>query len=165
VAFSMTSCKGIFKKKTSTNEGISDVPGLGNVEGLGGPGSNGPGSRIEGSGTIVDAQLSAVQFAFDSAQVDDAERAKVEAAANYLKSNSGTYVTLEGHCDERGSTEYNMSLGERRAQSVSAYLMTLGVEGTRIQTKSFGKEKPKDMGHDENAWAVNRRVEFVVMKQ
>jgi peptidoglycan-associated lipoprotein len=162
VAVSMTGCKGFFGKKAN-KDGLTDVPMGGGIDG---PGANGTGgTRIEGTGTIVDAQLVAVQFAFDSAQVDDSERAKVEGAANYLKANAGTVVTLEGHCDERGSAEYNMSLGERRAQAVRMYLMDSGVDSTRIQTKSFGAEKAKDPGHDENAWAVNRRVEFVVMKQ
>lgn len=161
VAVSMTGCKGFFGKK-SDKGGIGDVSGMGN--GMGTEGTLG-GTRIEGAGTIVDAQLSAIQFAFDSAQVDDSERAKAEAAASYLKANAGTFVTLEGHCDERGSAEYNMSLGERRAQSVRTYLMNLGIDSSRIQTKSFGLEKPKDPGHDEKAWSVNRRVEFVVMKQ
>lgn len=162
VAVSMTGCKGFFGKK-GNKDGLTDVTMGGGIDGMGVNGTGG--TRIEGAGTIVDAQLVAVQFAFDSAQVDDSERSKVEAAASYLKANSGTFVTLEGHCDERGSAEYNMSLGERRAQSVRMYLMDLGVDSTRIQTKSFGAEKPKDPNHDENAWAVNRRVEFVVMKQ
>jgi len=167
VAVSMTGCKGLF---SGGKKGGKNGPGADSVNiGEGGMGADGMGAggstRIGEGGTVVDAQLSAIQFAFDSAEVDAAERAKAEAAATYLKNNTGTFVTLEGHCDERGSDEYNMSLGERRAQSVQAYLMTLGVDSTRIQTKSFGKEKPKDPGHDENAWAVNRRVEFVVMKQ
>jgi len=161
VAVAVTGCK---TKTNKNRDGISDVSGVGNGSGLG-LDANGGGARIDAPGTIVNAQLAPVQFAFDSAQVDDAERAKAEAAASYLKSNSGTFVNLEGNCDERGSTEYNMSLGERRAQSVRTYLMSLGVDSARIQTKSFGKEKPKDPGHDENAWSVNRRVEFVVMKQ
>jgi peptidoglycan-associated lipoprotein len=160
MAVSMTGCKGLFGKKKGANDGISDVS-------LTDPtlldGQNG--TRIgEGSGQIVDAQLSAIQFAFDSALVDETERAKAEAAASYLKANAGTFVTLEGHCDEQGSAEYNMSLGERRAQAVRTYLMNLGIDSTRIQTKSFGFEKPKDPGHDEKAWSINRRVEFVVMK-
>ncbi|MEI6167380.1 MAG: OmpA family protein [bacterium] len=160
MAVSMTGCKGLFGKKNAAGTGVSDVnvvdPTLGD-----GQNANRIGS---GSGQIVDAQLSAVQFAFDSALVDATERAKAEAAASYLKANSGTFVTLEGNCDEQGSAEYNMSLGERRAQAVRTYLMNLGIDSTRIQTKSFGKEKPKDPGHDEKAWSVNRRVEFVVMK-
>jgi peptidoglycan-associated lipoprotein len=164
VSISMTGCKGFFGKKGAKDGSVTDVQGMGNADGLGGMNGTG-GTRFEGAGAIIDAQLVSVQFAFDSAQVDDSERAKAEAAASYLKANSGTFVTLEGHCDERGSAEYNMSLGERRAQSVRTYLMNLGVDSTRIQTKSFGSEKAKDPGHDENAWAVNRRVEFVVMKQ
>ncbi len=164
MAFSMTGCKGFFGKKSSTT-GVDNVDmnngGL-DPNGLGGAGEQ---IRPGGPGSIVDAQLVAVQFAYDSAQVDDSERAKVEAAASYLKANAATSVTLEGNCDERGSAEYNMSLGERRAQSVRTYLMNLGVDAARIQTKSYGNEKPKDPGHDENAWAINRRVEFVVMKQ
>lgn len=164
MAFSMTGCKGFFGKKGSKG-GVDNVDMNNGGLDPNGPGFIGEQTRPNGAGTIVDAQLVAVQFAFDSAQVDDTERAKVEAAASYLKANSGTMVTLEGNCDERGSAEYNMSLGERRAQSVRSYLMTLGVDASRIQTKSFGSEKPKDPGHDETAWAVNRRVEFVVMKQ
>ena len=160
-AISVTGCR---KNKAGSKDGISDVNGMGTGSGIG-LDANGGGTRIDGPGTIVDAQRAAVQFAIDSAQVDETERAKAEAAAGYLKSNSGTFVTLEGNCDERGSTEYNMSLGERRAQAVRSYLINLGVDTARIQTKSFGKEKPKDQGHDEKAWSVNRRVEFVVMKQ
>jgi peptidoglycan-associated lipoprotein len=164
MAFSMTGCKGLFGKGKKSGDGVSDVGMNGGVDGMGGMGGAGGGTRIGESGQIVDAQLSAVQFAFDSALVDETERAKAEAAASYLKANSGTFVTLEGHCDEQGSAEYNMSLGERRAQAVRTYLMNLGIDSTRIQTKSFGFEKPKDPGHDEKAWSVNRRVEFVVMK-
>ncbi len=166
MAFSMTGCKGLFGKGKKSGDGVSDVgmgaDGLNGMGGMGGAGSGG--TRLGEGGQIVDAQLTAVQFAFDSALVDETERSKAEAAASYLKANAGTFVTLEGHCDEQGSAEYNMSLGERRAQAVRAYLMNLGIDSTRIQTKSFGFEKPKDPGHDETAWSVNRRVEFVVMK-
>jgi len=161
MAVSMTGCKGLFGKKNKTGDtGVTDV----GMTGTGVDAGGGSGTRIGEGGQVVDAQLSAVQFAFDSALVAETERAKAEAAASYLKANAGTFVTLEGHCDEQGSAEYNMSLGERRAQAVRAYLMNLGIDTTRIQTKSFGKEKPKDPGHDEKAWSVNRRVEFVVMK-
>jgi peptidoglycan-associated lipoprotein len=161
MAVSMTGCKGVFGKRNKTDSGVSDLSGMTGVGGLDMQNATRLG---EGGGQIVDAQLSAVQFAFDSALVDETERAKAEAAASYLKANAGTFVTIEGHCDEQGSAEYNMSLGERRAQAVRTYLMNLGIDSTRIQTKSFGFEKPKDPGHDEKAWSVNRRAEFVVMK-
>ena len=123
-----------------------------------------PGHDAFGDKQLIAGQFDTVLFAYDSAQVEDAQRAKVEKVAEHLKSSSSAVVTLEGHCDERGSAEYNMSLGDRRALAVRTYLMHLGIDGSRIQTKSFGKEKPKDLGHDEAAWAVNRRVEFVLMK-
>lgn len=116
------------------------------------------------SGTRVDAKFDTVLFDFDSAQVADVERAKVEAAAKYLKDNGNTVAILEGHCDERGSNEYNMSLGERRALAVRAYLVSLGIDAARIQTRSFGEERPVNQGHDEESWTLNRRVEFVVMR-
>ncbi len=162
VAMASTGCKKWFSKKPPTGGTGTDMIG-------GGPGllDNGgtlPDRGITTGKNIVAGQFGTVLFSYDSAQVDDSERAKVEAVAEYLKANSAGVVTLEGHCDERGSTEYNMSLGERRALSVRAYLLSLGVDGNRVQTKSLGEEQPKDQGHDENAWSVNRRVEFVIMK-
>ncbi len=74
-------------------------------------------------------------------------------------------VRLEGHCDERGTTEYNLALGEKRSVAVRDYLVNLGVERSRLATVSFGKEKPADLGHNEISWAKNRRVEFVVEKK
>ena len=128
------------------------------------PGSLPPRADVFTSGQAVIANLAVVLFDFDSAQVADPERAKVEAVAQYLKSNSDCVAVLEGNADERGSNEYNMSLGERRALAVRAYLVTLGVESTRLQTRSFGEEKPVQMEHEEGAWSLNRRVEFAVMK-
>jgi peptidoglycan-associated lipoprotein len=105
-----------------------------------------------------------VLFDYDSAQIVEAERAKAEAVASYLKGNPTTGVILEGHCDERGSNEYNMSLGERRSLALRAYLLNLGIDNARIQTRSYGEERPKDPGHNEDAWRVNRRVEFVFLQ-
>ena len=127
-------------------------------------GSLTPRADVFTNGQAVVANLAVVLFDFDSAQVADPERAKVEAAAQYLKSNPACVAVLEGNGDERGSNEYNMSLGERRALAVRAYLVTLGVEAARLQTRSYGEEKPVQMGHDEEAWRLNRRVEFAVLK-
>jgi peptidoglycan-associated lipoprotein len=112
----------------------------------------------------VVGQFDNVLFAYDSAQVEDVERAKIEAVAEFSRSNPHASLVLEGHCDERGSNEYNMSLGERRALAVRAYLMNLGVDTARLQTKSYGEERPKDPGHNEEAWRLNRRVEFLVVQ-
>jgi peptidoglycan-associated lipoprotein len=110
----------------------------------------------------VDAAL----FDYDSAQIKVSERAKLDKAADYLKNkNTKAGVIVEGHCDERGSAEYNMTLGERRAVAARTYLTGLGVDGAKIQTKSLGKEKPVNPGHDEAAWRVNRRAEFIFFEQ
>lgn len=102
-----------------------------------------------------------VYFAFDSSQLDDENRKIVEAHARHLASNGSLRVHLEGHGDERGTREYNIALGERRAQSVERVLRVLGVAQNRVTTVSFGEEKPIANGHDESAWSQNRRVEIV----
>jgi peptidoglycan-associated lipoprotein len=109
---------------------------------------------------VRDVSFANVQFAYDSFQVSETEAGKVRAVADYMRSNGSTRLVAEGHCDERGSREYNLSLGEHRALAVRAYLVGLGIEGSRIQTKSLGEEMPLDPGHGENAWWMNRRVEF-----
>lgn len=104
----------------------------------------------------------AVYFDYDSALMRGGEEAKLQAVAGYLRDNTAASVTVEGHCDERGSNEYNISLGDRRAMAVRAALIGLGVDGSRIEPKSMGEEMPAAPGHDEASWAQNRRAEFVV---
>jgi peptidoglycan-associated lipoprotein len=106
------------------------------------------------------AQIEAVSFGFDSYQIAPAEMPKIGKAADFMKNNPDVRLVAEGHCDERGSNEYNMSLGEHRAQAIRAALVSAGIEATRIQTRSFGEENPIDPGHNEAAWSVNRRGEF-----
>jgi peptidoglycan-associated lipoprotein len=102
-----------------------------------------------------------VHFAFDSSAIDDESRAIIEAHAAYLAANPQIKVRLEGHCDERGTREYNLALGERRAQSVDRLMKLLGVAGSRIANHSYGEEKPLDPEHNESAWRLNRRVEII----
>lgn len=101
-----------------------------------------------------------VHFAFDSSTIDAEGRAIIEAHASHLVANSQLRVTLEGHCDERGTREYNLALGERRAQSVERMMKVLGVAGNRIKTVSYGEEKPLCQEHDESCWRQNRRAEI-----
>ena len=110
---------------------------------------------------ITSITFDRVQFEYDSAQVSPAERGKVENVFGYLKKHPETSVIIEAHCDERGSREYNIALGERRALAVREYLLGLGVDSQQIQTKSYGEEKPLRMNHDEDSWRANRRAEFV----
>jgi len=120
-------------------------------------------SRPAGAMNIIEGlNLASIIFDYDSAQVKTSERAKIEAVADYMKKNTQVGCIVEGHCDERGSVEYNLALGERRALAVRAYIIGLGIDGNAIQTKSLGKEHPLDPGHDEAAWAKNRRAEFVM---
>jgi peptidoglycan-associated lipoprotein len=86
----------------------------------------------------------------------------LSSVADYLKKNKGAKLVIEGHCDERGTAEYNMALGDRRAEAARAYLASLGVPASALSTVSFGKEKPLDPGNNDVAWAKNRRAHFVV---
>ena len=102
-----------------------------------------------------------VYFEYDKDSVKPEYAALVQAHANYLSQNRNRKVRLEGHADERGSREYNMALGQRRSDAVRKATAVLGVGNERIETLSFGEDKPKSSGHDEAAWAQNRRVEIV----
>jgi peptidoglycan-associated lipoprotein len=104
-----------------------------------------------------------VYFDFDSSSVKRSEYDKLAAVGEYLKSNPRNALLVEGHCDERGTEEYNRSLGERRALALREYLANSGINAGRIITRSFGEDRPADPGHDEAAWSRNRRGEFVVL--
>ncbi len=171
----MTGCA---KKKVAQAGGAGGVGGTGtdadNIGGVYGsdisttgfdengmPLSGRPG---EGAIELDSSQFAKVYFDYDSSQVNESERPAIEAVASYLSSNPGVAVVVEGNTDERGSNEYNLALGERRALAVRAYLVGLGVDGNRVQTKSLGEEQPADVNHDESAWSQNRRGEFVVIQ-
>lgn len=112
----------------------------------------------------TDVDFAPVYFGFDASALPAGEMAKIEAVAAHLKEKLGRVVIIEGNCDERGSNEYNLSLGDLRATSIRAYLESIGIAPNRIQTKSYGEEKPAVIGHDESAWAKNRRGEFAVFQ-
>ncbi len=104
-----------------------------------------------------------VHFAYDSSAVRKSERSNIQAVADALSRDSSAKLLIEGNCDERGTEEYNRSLGERRAQAVRQALAKGGIDPMRIRTISYGKDKPVDPGHDESAWAKNRRDDFVLL--
>ena len=104
-----------------------------------------------------------IHFDFDKSLIKDGDRPNLQKIANYLKQHPRAKVRIEGNCDERGTSEYNMALGERRAESAKKYLIGLGVSANGISTMSFGKEKPLDPGHSEEAWTKNRRDHFDIM--
>lgn len=106
------------------------------------------------------AELQRVHFDYDKSDIRSDSKSILEGNANWMKKNKGTDVVVEGHCDERGSDEYNIALGNRRAKSAKNYLISLGVDGKKLSTKSYGEEKPLENCHAENCWSKNRRAEF-----
>jgi peptidoglycan-associated lipoprotein len=107
------------------------------------------------------SQFSDIHFDFDKSFIREDAKPILEQVADYLKKNPRASMVIEGNCDERGTAEYNMALGERRAESAKSYLLSLGVRAGALSTVSFGEEKPLDPGHNESAWAKNRRDHFV----
>jgi peptidoglycan-associated lipoprotein len=106
--------------------------------------------------------LKPVFFSLDSADLDADGQAVAQSNAELLKRYSTWAITVEGHCDERGTAEYNLALGERRAVAVKTYLVSLGISPDRVRTVSYGKEFPFDPAHTEGAWSKNRRGHFVI---
>ena len=98
-----------------------------------------------------------VHFDYDSAELDDDSRATLDRQVEFLNQNPSIIITIEGHCDERGTREYNLALGEKRASSVKDYLIASGVNSARISTVSYGKERPQVLGSNSAAWKMNRR--------
>ncbi|MHB8535088.1 MAG: peptidoglycan-associated lipoprotein Pal [Sulfuricaulis sp.] len=158
-AFALAGCAGEQAVKPSSTSGGEQ--GNGSAETTPTTGKSGA------SGAELSAQKRAellaqhrVHFAFDSSTIDDEARAIIEAHAAYLMANPSISVKLEGNCDERGTREYNLALGERRAKAVEKMMKVLGVAGNRITTVSYGEEKPLCEEHNESCWRQNRRVEL-----
>jgi peptidoglycan-associated lipoprotein len=157
--------------------GVTQLPrGAGSTIPEASPGGTMPGSEQPGGGALANIEdingMAAdrtalagytVHFAYDSAVVRKSERANVQAAADALSRDSSTKLLIEGNCDERGTEEYNRSLGERRALAVRKELVKHGIDPMRVFTKSYGKDRPVDPGHDESAWSKNRRDDFVLL--
>jgi len=114
---------------------------------------------------VTDVSFEPVYFGFDANSLQPGELAKIEAVADHLRERTDRVVIVEGNCDERGSNEYNLVLGEQRAISIRDYLVTLGVQADRIQQKSYGEEKPAVTGSGEEVWAKNRRGEFALYQR
>uniref|UniRef100_UPI0035CA0C7E peptidoglycan-associated lipoprotein Pal n=1 Tax=uncultured Sphingomonas sp. TaxID=158754 RepID=UPI0035CA0C7E len=134
---------------------VDQGPGGGNGQTNGGPGSRADFERSVTSNTV--------NFALDSYGIDDRARAILDSQAAWLTRYPNVAVSLEGHCDERGTREYNLALGDRRALSAKNYLATRGVAPGRISTISYGKERPLALGSDEASWAQNRRAVTIVL--
>ncbi|MEN8258623.1 MAG: peptidoglycan-associated lipoprotein Pal [Thermodesulfobacteriota bacterium] len=103
-----------------------------------------------------------IYFDFDKSNIRDDQKARLEGNAEFVKADSNLKITIEGNCDERGTNEYNIALGERRAQTAKKYLINLGVSADSLYTVSYGEERPLLYGHDEYSWSQNRRDDFVI---
>jgi peptidoglycan-associated lipoprotein len=152
---------GCSAKKKGAGAEAAASGGLGE-EGLG------AGSSLErykqGSlGTGEQGPLKDIHFAFDSSDLDEQARTILQDNANWLKDHAKAKVEIEGHCDERGTVEYNLALGARRAGAAKDYLVALGVPADRLTTISYGEELPLCQEHNEECWQQNRRVHFVVL--
>lgn len=165
---------------TATDPNSAETSGLNgkggvNASGLGNNGANDPnsanGSNVNGqngqnggaNGEVTMADLLTVRlvhFDYDSSDLSNADYQTLQAHAQYLSQNPSAKILLAGHADERGTREYNMALGERRANAVQAYLNSNGAKSSQLDTVSYGKEKPLNEGNDEAAWSENRRVEI-----
>ncbi len=135
---------------TAPNGGTATTHGAG--------ATSGPGSQLDLVVNVGDR----VHFCFDCYNLTSESRDQLKKQAAWLMANEGVRVTVEGHCDERGTREYNLALGARRANAVYDYLVTLGVPMDRMATTSFGKERPQNPASNEVAWAANRRAVMVV---
>jgi peptidoglycan-associated lipoprotein len=145
----------------------SDLNGAGTISNGGAQTGGGNTANLEEFENMLEDRAAlanyTVHFAYDSAAVKKSEQSNLQSVASALGADASTKLLIEGHCDERGTEEYNRSLGERRALALREALAKLGVDPSRVRTISYGKDRPADPGHDESAWSKNRRGEFVLL--
>ena len=150
---------GCSSKKTTGVNGADGTSGIG----TGNIGGTDDKALSSGSlGSNEKGPLSDIHFAYNEYTIEPQDGSVLRSNASWLQNNGQTRVQVEGHCDERGSEEYNIALGAKRAQAAKDYLVTLGIPGSRISTISYGKELPACQDHDESCWAQNRRDHFAV---
>ena len=176
-AAALAACEGTVGTVEDSGTASTSTTGTASTSGADGDAVSGTqtAAGTEGSGTITSATAPrhplddpatplgthTIYFEFDSSDVPTSAQPVIEAHAAYLSEHAGASVTLEGHADERGSREYNIGLGEKRALAVRRLMSLLGATGPQIRTISYGEERPADAGHEESAWQLNRRVEIV----
>lgn len=153
----------LFLAACSSTPQTQPPPGAGAGAGAGGPGGVGMGAAVPGSQQdLAQTAGDRVFFAFDRSDISPEAQQTLERQAQWLQRYPNVTVTIEGHCDERGTREYNLALGERRAEAAKQLLVAFGVDPGRITTTSYGKERPAVVGSNEAAWAQNRRAVTVV---
>ena len=175
----MALCFVVALSSCSKKEVVQDEPGFSTSEDSGGTfgemgddmGSadtmdSGMGMAGDSAGTpIGQSELQTIYFPYDSYSLSTEARETLKTNAQWLKDNPAATIQIEGHCDERGTIEYNIALGERRANATMGYMERLGVEPSRMSVISYGEERPAELGSSESAWSRNRRSEFVILSQ
>ena len=163
-AATLAACEGTFGVKeddsAASGAAMSETTSGSSATTTGvGTGSTFQGHPLDDPSSLLSKRT--VYFEFDSSEIQNADRDIIQAHAQYLAANGSASVTLEGHADERGTREYNIALGERRANAVRQLMTLMGASGQQIRTVSYGEERPVTEGHDETAWRLNRRVEII----
>jgi len=167
LVFSLSMFVGCAEKKAVVKEGAAQEVTSGQASKAGLTGDQAV-KEEKGQAVKVAADAAAedvikdIYFDFDKSNIRPDAREILKTNADWFLKNSNVSIIIEGNCDERGTAEYNMALGQRRADEAKKYLVNLGVKGSAIKTISYGKERPIDPGHNEEAWAKNRRDQFVV---
>ncbi|MFH0778072.1 MAG: peptidoglycan-associated lipoprotein Pal [Candidatus Eisenbacteria bacterium] len=159
-------CGGCAKKKVVPTTELPTAPARAPAERVEQPTAQpeeGP-DEVTEAANMVASRIEDVYFAFDDYSLTEKARTTLAGNAKLLADNPTVKILIEGHCDERGTVEYNLALGEKRALSAKNYLVNYGVDAGRISVISYGKERPFNPGHSEEAWAQNRRAHFVVQK-
>jgi peptidoglycan-associated lipoprotein len=167
-ATALVAVAGCSKKRPAT---LPPAPGAPVIDNTGADGANGGVDNADGSrggpGSNADfvrsVRSNTINFGLDQYDIDPAARAILDTQVEWLARYPAVRITVEGHCDERGTREYNLALGDRRANAAKNYLVARGVDAGRIRTISYGKERPVALGSDENSWAQNRRAVTVVL--
>jgi peptidoglycan-associated lipoprotein len=152
---------GCAKKKLETLPPVADGTGYGDTNPNAGAGAVVPGSQED---FVRSVSSDRIFFDLDRFNVDAEDQATLQSQAQWLAKYPNRRITIEGHCDERGTREYNIALGERRANAAKNYLASLGIDSARIQTVSYGKERPQALGSTEEAWAQNRRAVTITLQ-
>jgi peptidoglycan-associated lipoprotein len=150
-------------KKTAPTDITTDKPSTWDTK-TESTSTTGNGTGGTDAGTIAPLALNDIYFDYDAADIRYDARSVLDGNAGQLEAHSSARVLIEGHCDERGTPEYNLALGQRRASSTMQYLVRKGIDAGRLSIVSYGEEQPVDPGHSESAWEKNRRAHFVVQR-
>lgn len=163
----LTACStldDLFSSKSDSNPELSAITGGDNLTGFDNDSDVLPERPAKEWAPVTGLNFPTVYFAYDQSRIGTSQVRKLEVVSNYMEKHRNLGLIIEGHCDEKGSAEYNIGLGERRALSVRDYLEKLGIPAARLQTISYGSERPAVPDHNQTAWAKNRRVDLVPAK-